>query len=166
MGKLLEELKRRKIFRVAAVYAVVAWVLIQVADTVLPALQMPQWGVSFVSNLFILGFPIALILAWGYEITPGGIKPDTAILPTQAITNSTDRKLIYSILGFMILVAGIQVGDRFIGQSAQINAPAPQLVSSSGGVIRTKIDLGEMELTSVEHLFGNMDISPDGSLLV
>ena len=63
MGNLFQELKRRKVFRVAAVYAVVAWVLIQVADTVLPALQMPDWTVSFVTVLFILGFPIAIVLA-------------------------------------------------------------------------------------------------------
>ena len=67
MGNLFEEFKRRKVFRVAAVYAVVSWVLIQVADTVLPALQMPDWTVSFVTVLFILGFPIAVILAWAYE---------------------------------------------------------------------------------------------------
>jgi hypothetical protein len=93
MGKLLEELKRRKVFRVAAVYAVVAWLLIQVADTVLPALQMPDWTVSFVTILFILGFPIAVILAWAYEVTPEGIKPDSANQSTVQIAAPQNQNL-------------------------------------------------------------------------
>lgn len=74
MGTLFEKLRRRKVFRVAAVYAVAAWVLIQVADTVLPVLQMPEWTVSFVNILLILGFPIAVILAWANEVSPRGIQ--------------------------------------------------------------------------------------------
>lgn len=81
MGDLFQELKRRKVFQVAAVYAVVAWLLIQVADTVLPALQMPDWTVSFVTVLFFLGFPIAVILAWAYELTPQGLRTESDSSP-------------------------------------------------------------------------------------
>lgn len=77
MGNLFQELKRRKVFRVAAVYTVVAWLLIEVSATILPALQLPDWTVSFVTILFILGLPMAIILAWAYEITPEGIKRDS-----------------------------------------------------------------------------------------
>ena len=68
----------------------------------LPALQMSEWTVSFVTVLFILGFPIAVILSWAYEVTPGGSKADAGIQPTQIITNGTDRKLIYIILGLVL----------------------------------------------------------------
>lgn len=111
MGKLFEELKRRKVFRVAAVYAVVAWVLIQVADTVLPALQMPDWTVSFVTVLFILGFPIAIILAWAYESTPTGIKPDTIVQAANGMPATSAQKVNYIILAIVLLVAGIQVSE-------------------------------------------------------
>jgi hypothetical protein len=64
MGNLFQELKRRKVFRVAAAYAVVAWILIQIGGEVLPALQMPEWTVSFVTVILLMGFPVALLLAW------------------------------------------------------------------------------------------------------
>jgi hypothetical protein len=63
MGKLFDELKRRKVFRVAAVYVVVAWLLIQVADTVLPTFGAPVWVNQTLIFLFIIGFPVAVILA-------------------------------------------------------------------------------------------------------
>jgi TolB-like protein/Flp pilus assembly protein TadD len=68
------ELKRRKVYRVAAAYVVVAWVLIQVATQVFPFFEIPNWGVRLVILGLVLGFPAALILSWAYDITPAGIK--------------------------------------------------------------------------------------------
>lgn len=76
MQSFFEELKQRKVFRVAAAYCVVAWVLVQVADTVFPILELPAWTVRLVTILLILCFPVALILAWAFELTPDGIKRD------------------------------------------------------------------------------------------
>jgi hypothetical protein len=70
MGKLFEELKRREVFPVAAVYAVVAWVQIQVTDVILPTIGAPEWVNQTIVFLFILGFILSLIAAWAYEITP------------------------------------------------------------------------------------------------
>ncbi|MCB1672326.1 MAG: hypothetical protein R3F41_06235 [Gammaproteobacteria bacterium] len=70
MGSFFQELKRRKVFRVAAVYAVVAWLLVQVADTVMPALQMPEWTVSFVTVLLMLGFLPTVIAGPGLTRSP------------------------------------------------------------------------------------------------
>jgi TolB-like protein/Flp pilus assembly protein TadD len=67
------ELKRRKVYRVAAAYIVVAWVLIQVATQVSPYLEIPNWAVRLIIFAIVLGFPIAVILAWAYDITPAGI---------------------------------------------------------------------------------------------
>ena len=64
MGKLFEELKRRKVFRVAAVYAVVAWLLIEVTSTILPTFEAPTWVNQTLIFIFILGFPLAIILAF------------------------------------------------------------------------------------------------------
>lgn len=64
--RFLAELKRRKVFKVAALYGVVAFVVLQVADLVLPALAIPDWGMRLVLVLILLGFPIALIFAWAF----------------------------------------------------------------------------------------------------
>ena len=65
------ELKRRNVYRVAVAYAVVAWLLIQIATQVFPFFEIPNWAVRLVVLLLVLGFPIALILAWAFELTPG-----------------------------------------------------------------------------------------------
>lgn len=67
------ELKRRNVYRVAAMYAVVAWVLLQVADVTFPIFQIPDWSYRLVVWLLLLGFPPALILAWIFDLTPRGI---------------------------------------------------------------------------------------------
>src|SRR5881398_3635315 len=68
------ELKRRNVYKVAVAYAVVAWLVIQVSSTVLPTFHAPEWVVQTLVMLVALGFPIALVLAWAFEITPEGIK--------------------------------------------------------------------------------------------
>ena len=68
MRILLAELSRRRVFRVAGIYGIVAWVLTEVADVVFPALQLPEWTVTFVVAVLILGFPIAMIFAWVFDI--------------------------------------------------------------------------------------------------
>jgi eukaryotic-like serine/threonine-protein kinase len=73
LNTLLGELKRRHVIRVTAVYAIVGWIVIQVAETVLPALALPPWTVTFVVVLVLLGAPMAIGLAWAYDITPSGV---------------------------------------------------------------------------------------------
>ncbi|HXA09965.1 MAG TPA: tetratricopeptide repeat protein [Chthoniobacterales bacterium] len=81
------ELKRRKVYRVAVAYVVVAWVLIQVATQVFPFFEIPNWIVRLVVLALIVGFPVALVLSWAYDITPSGIKrtEDTAPAPVASI---------------------------------------------------------------------------------
>jgi|GEM_PF-5553587 len=74
MGKFLEELKRRNVFKAGIAYAVVAWLLIQVAAIVLPTFGTPHWVLQAVTFIIILGFPVAVFLAWAYELTPKGVK--------------------------------------------------------------------------------------------
>jgi len=73
---VLEELKRRKVLQVAAVYLVGAWLTLQISDVVVPALFLPQWIVSLVLYLLILAFPLVLVLAWHFDLTPEGLKQD------------------------------------------------------------------------------------------
>ena len=68
------ELKRRNVYKVAVAYAVVSWLLIQVATQVFPFLEIPNWVVRLVIMLIVIGFPIALVIAWAFELTPQGLK--------------------------------------------------------------------------------------------
>ena len=67
----------RNVFRVAGGYLVVGWILMQVADTFFPALNLPEWTTTLVAALLVLGFPVAVLLAWAFELTPEGVKRDT-----------------------------------------------------------------------------------------
>lgn len=102
MGKLLEELKRRKVFRVAAVYAVVAWLLIQMADTLAPMMNLPEFAPRLILFFLIMLFPVALFLAWAYEITPDGIKVDSG----DVTETSSSGNLATGIFILLIALAG------------------------------------------------------------
>src|SRR6266704_4879003 len=68
------ELKRRHVYKVAIAYAVVAWLLMQIASQIFPFFAIPSWAVRLVVLLLVIGFPVAVILAWAFELTPEGIK--------------------------------------------------------------------------------------------
>ena len=74
LQNFLAELKRRKVLRVIGAYAVVAWGTLQVADKLFPALMLPQWAITFVAVLLLIGLPITAIITWAFEITPDGIR--------------------------------------------------------------------------------------------
>ena len=71
---LMQELKRRRVFRVAGLYLLVSWVMAEVADVVFPALMLPDWTITFVILLLMMGFPVAMLLAWIFDIGPEGIQ--------------------------------------------------------------------------------------------
>ncbi|NIP82515.1 MAG: hypothetical protein GWM90_26160, partial [Gemmatimonadetes bacterium] len=74
MQQILRELSRRRVFRVAGLYVVVAWLVVQVAETTFPLLSLPDWSVTLALALALVGFPLALVLAWAYDVTPGGLR--------------------------------------------------------------------------------------------
>ena len=86
-NSFFKELRRRKVIRVAIVYAIVAWVVVEVSSVMFPGMLLPDWSVRLVIGLAILGFPIALVLAWAMEITPGGLKTD------EQARRATEEKL-------------------------------------------------------------------------
>lgn len=82
---LLAELKRRKVFRVGGAYLVVAWLLIQVVATVGPMMQLPEWAPRLIMLLLMLGLPIALVMAWVFEVTPDGLKVEAATVGNKRV---------------------------------------------------------------------------------
>ncbi len=77
MGSLLSELKHRNVFRVAAAYAVLFWLLLQVADIILPAFSVPDWTSRLLVLVLALGFVPVLLFSWAYELTPEGMKRES-----------------------------------------------------------------------------------------
>ena len=82
--RFFRELRRRKIFRVAVVYFVVGWLVLQVASVTFPSFDIPAWGMRLIIWLIALGFPVALVLAWAFELTPEGIKTTQTALEEHA----------------------------------------------------------------------------------
>jgi len=101
------ELKRRHVYRVAIAYAVVAWLLVQVATQVFPFFEIPTWIVRLVVLLTVLGFPVALVVAWAFEMTPEGLKRAGDIAPNEYIPRWSTRRFAALIISVAILAAGV-----------------------------------------------------------
>src|SRR5437762_2327731 len=111
------ELKRRNVYKVAVAYAVVSWLIIQIATQVFPFFGTPNWAVRLVVLLLILGFPVALILSWAFEITREGIKLESEVAPNESITRRTGRKLVAVTMVLAVLAAGLFV-FQFVGSKS------------------------------------------------
>lgn len=96
LGRLLSELRRRRVVHAAAVYAAAAFVVVQAVDIAFPALKLPDWTVTFVVAAALAGFPLALALAWAYDITPAGVRrtADAAVIEPATTEPVLDRRRI------------------------------------------------------------------------
>src|SRR5438552_2451448 len=110
-GNFFSELKRRNVYKVAVAYAVVGWLVMQVASTIVPALHLPDAITTTVVALTLLGFPIALVLAWAFELTPEGIKR-AGNVDRSARGASTNRIWVY----VAVIAAVLSVGLFFVGR--------------------------------------------------
>ncbi|HSO94000.1 MAG TPA: tetratricopeptide repeat protein, partial [Candidatus Dormibacteraeota bacterium] len=106
-GNFFAELKRRNVYKVAVAYAVVSWLLIQIATQVFPFFDIPNWAVRVVVLVLALGFPVALVLSWAFEITPEGIRRESEIAPDESITYHTGRKLIGITIAVAVAAGGM-----------------------------------------------------------
>src|SRR5213075_2278422 len=121
------ELKRRNVYKVAIAYGVVAWLLMQIASQIFPFFEIPNWAVRLVVLLLIIGFPVALILAWAFELTPEGIKL-TESADREAAEPSRNKAWIYII----IVAAALSVTVFFIGRYT-----APKVTRSSESLAKS-----------------------------
>jgi TolB-like protein/Tfp pilus assembly protein PilF len=101
------ELKRRRVYNVAVAYVVAAWLLVQVATQVFPFFNIPNWVVRLVVLLTIVGFPVSLVCAWAFEMTPEGIKLEGDV--DRRVTRKTGRKLTALIVILAAVAAGVTV---------------------------------------------------------
>src|SRR5881398_2047885 len=103
------ELKRRNVYKVAVAYAVVAWLTIQAASIFLPAFNAPQWAMQIVILILVVGFPIALVFSWAFEITPEGIKRESEVQADESITHHTGRKIVALTIVLAVIATGLLI---------------------------------------------------------
>ena len=101
------ELKRRNVYKVAVAYAVVGWLVIQVTATIVPALHLPDGLTTAVVVLTLVGFPVALVIAWAFEMTPEGMKRTENVSPDEVIPQWSKKKFAALIIGVAIIAAGL-----------------------------------------------------------
>ena len=119
MSSLFNELKRRNVVRVGVAYAIVAWLLIQLAGALEPALLLPDWVDRVVTVFLLIGFPIVLIFAWAFELTPDGLKLTRDVDPDESITPRTGKKLEHTTIVLLALLVLFFIGREFFPSSEQ-----------------------------------------------
>jgi len=108
------ELKRRNVIRLAGLYLVGAWLVVQVAGTVLPMFGAPEWLPRTIVVLLAIGFVPAVIFSWVFELTPEGLKRDEDVAPEQSIGPQTGRRMDRMIIAVLVLALGYFAFDKFV----------------------------------------------------
>jgi adenylate cyclase len=115
--KFFGELKRRNVYKVAIAYAVIAWLLIQAGSILFPTFEAPSWVMKAFVTVIAAGFPIALIIAWAFEITPEGIVRETEVEASRSITHHTGRKIVALTIVVALIAAGLFLFQVLRGRS-------------------------------------------------
>ena len=116
MSQLFQELKRRNVFRVSIAYLAIAWLLLQVSDIVLDNIAAPDWLMKALMFFLAIGFPIAVLFAWAYEMTPEGVKREKDVDRSASITQDTGQKLNRTIIAVLVAAVGFLLVDKFMLQ--------------------------------------------------
>ena len=129
------ELKRRNVYKIAVAYMVVSWLLVQAASILFPTFEAPPWVMKVFVAVLVLGFPIALVFSWAFEITPEGIKRESDIDPGKSITPRTGRRIVGLTAVLAVLAAGLFVFQLF---RSKILTTTTSSVSSIASTISAK----------------------------
>ena len=124
------ELKRRKVYRVAVAYAIVAWLLIQATSILFPTFEAPSWVMKVFVTAVILGFPVALILAWAFDLTPEGLKRSDEVPQTQAIAPKAGKKWTAIIVAAAVLAASL-LAFQFVRTRRSLTTELPKQTAST-----------------------------------
>ena len=110
----IDQLKRRNVFRVGIAYLIVAWLIAQVTELALDSFATPDWVMKTVLFLLVIGFPLALFLAWAFELTPEGVKLEKDVDRSESNTRLTGRKFDFAIIGLLLLAVTFLVVDNYV----------------------------------------------------
>src|SRR3954467_15337981 len=123
------ELKRRNVVRMAGLYLVGAWLLTQVASTLLPAFDAPGWALRTLVVSLAIGFIPALIFSWVFELTPAGLKRDEEVAPEESTAPQNARRMDRMIIAVLLLALGYFAFDKFVLTRRAIAPPIPIVAS-------------------------------------
>jgi len=136
------EIKRRNVYKVAVAYAVVAWLLIQIATQTFPFFDVPNWAIRLVILLVVIGFPIALVIAWAFELTPEGLKRTESDEPPRK--PSGGRLWIYVVIAGGLLSAGLFFLGRFtVSRTADGGPPSGSPLQGKSIAVLPFVSLSE-----------------------
>ena len=134
-NNFFSELKRRNVYKVAIAYGVVAWLLMQIATQVFPFLEIPNWAIRLVIMLIVIGFPIALVIAWAFELTPEGLKR-TEVADAAPTRSPAHRAWVYIVIIAGAIAIGLFAIQRFTGRTKVVKqSTVPELSAKSIAVL-------------------------------
>jgi len=171
-GNLLKELQRRNVIRMAGLYLVGAWLVTQVAATLLPVFEAPGWVMKALVGLLAVGFLVALVISWVFELTPDGLKRDGDVEVTQAIAPQTARRMDRMLLMVMALALGYFAVDKFVlasGRVAGMPAPVAAASKATTATATATATTPEVEVAAASALgiavlpFDNLSPDPDNA---
>ena len=152
-----EELKRRNVFRVGIAYAVSAWVLLQVVDLVLENIAAPTWVMQIFMLGLAIGFPIALIFAWAFEMTPEGVKLEKDVDRSQSVTRETGQRMNRNITIALAIAVVLLLVDRFRPETNTDSQPVVDSVENVEAIV-PKAKTTEKSIAVLPFV----DMSPEG----
>ncbi|MDX1600961.1 MAG: hypothetical protein R3191_05555, partial [Anaerolineales bacterium] len=156
------ELQHRNVMRVAALYIVSAWLILQVVDVVAPILVLPDWFARGVLLILALGFVPTLVFSWVYEITPEGIRRESTVERSESITAATARKLDLAVIALLLLAMGMFALDRFATTApdpASVEGASEEALPSAPAPAKPALDAATQESIAVLPF---TDLSPTG----
>ena len=148
-----EELKRRNVFRVGIAYSISAWVLLQIVDLVLENISAPSWIMQVFMLFLAIGFPVALIFAWAFEMTPDGVKLERHVDRSESITAKTGQKMNRSIIIALVVAVILLLVDRFSTETVT----EPQAVTDSSSIEDDQTEVTEKSIAVLPFV----DMSPE-----
>ena len=134
---IFNELKRRNVLRVGIAYAVLAWLVMQVADVILNNIEAPDWIFQVIMLLLGIGFLFAMFFSWAFELTPEGLKRESEVDRSQSITSKTGKKLDRLTMGVLVLALGYFAVDKFVLSSDRESAAIEAALEKAGAQIET-----------------------------
>ena len=148
------DLKRRNVFRVAAAYVIVGWLVVQVVETIFPAFGFGDAAVRIVVIVLAVGFVPVVIFAWVFELTPEGLKKEKDVDRSQSTTHATGRKLDFVTIGFLIVALGYFAYDKYVLDPSR---DAAATVGAIDGLAEVRDLVGENQFAEAYARAGVLD---------
>jgi TolB-like protein/tetratricopeptide (TPR) repeat protein len=162
MNGFFAELGRRNVVRMGALYAVGGWLTLQVADVLFGALNLPEWSLRLVLGMLILGFPVVLVFAWVYEMTPEGLKRESQVDRSASLTPYTAKKLNGAIITVLAVALVFSVAHRYWSEDSPAESSTAAVEAVQSAPASSVASFADDEVPSIAVLpFVNMSDSKD-----